>query len=191
MKKICDNNPWYGCSVHTCPVGECGGVRGTGRQTRVTIRRPHLLFKVANAASIVKDSIPDEDGTHEMRKWIEDITDDGNVERVTDLLDLAFADLLEWLDSRLEGPDEVEGEVEPDEDDDYIITANAVSTTKAKHVLKPRMEEYMVAYVLWQWLLHKGFTSHAAPWYSRIEELKEKIRDALNGGRTKRPMTII
>lgn len=190
MSNICNNNPWYGCSGHSCPVGGSAASSATTGKT-IRMRRPHLLFKVANAASIVKDSIPDEDTTHEMRKWIEDITDDGNIERVTDLLDLAFADLLEWLDSRLEDSDIV-GDVEPDEDDDYIITtAKAISTHKAKRVLKPRMEEYMTAYVLWQWLLHKGFAAQAAPWKERMDELKDKIRDLLNGGRTKRPITII
>lgn len=153
----------------------------------MTLRRSDLLFKVGNAARIVKDSIPDEDKTHEMRRWVEDILDDGNSERVTDLLDLAFADILEWMDTHLQDVD-TEGDVDVDEDDDYIFRVSA-RLGAHKAILKPRFEEYMVAYVLWQWLLHKGFESQAAPWLAEMELMREKVRDVINGGRMKRPMS--
>lgn len=191
MNEICDNNPWYtcGCPEHTDRDRHMRHRHGKPGATMVHLARPDLLYKIANAAAIVKDSIPDEDGTHEMRRWVEDLTDDHNVDRVTDLLDLAFADLLEWLDGRLDA-DAYDGDIDLDCKDEYkIFLRHAVSAVKTNRVLKPRVEEYMVAYVLWQWLLHKGFVQLAQPWYDRTEELKSKINNLLAGSRAKRALS--
>lgn len=191
MNKICDNNPWFscGCPEHTDRDRHKRHLHGHADCGMVRVRRPELLYKIANAAAIVKDSIPDEMGTHEMRKWIEDITDDHNIDRVTDLLDLAFADLLQWLDNRL-SPETYEMDIDLDVRDEYtLITKKALTPTKAFRVLKPRIEEYMVAYVLWQWLLHKGFTAQAQHWLDVLADLKEKLNNLLTGNRTKRPLS--
>lgn len=190
MNEICDNNPWFtcGCPEHTDRDRHVGHRHGMADSTMVRIRRPELLYKIANAAAIVKDSIPDETGTHDMRKWVEDITDDHNIDRVTDLLDLAFADILDWLDKRLK-PETYDLDIDLDIRDEYtLVTRHVLTPTKAFRVLKPRIEEYMVAYVLWQWLLHKGFMSLAQPWQDLLAELKEKINNTLAGSRTKRPL---
>lgn len=191
MNEICDNNPWYtcGCPEHTDRDRKMRHRHGAHGITLIRVHRPDLLYKIANAAAIVKDSIPDDDGTHELRRCVEDLTDDHNVDRVTDLLDLAFADLLEWLDGRLD-PDSYECDIDLDTSDDYsLMTKRALTPVKAFKVLKPRIEEYMVAYVLWQWLMHKGFMQLAQPWLERIEELKDKINSVLTGNRTKRPLS--
>lgn len=218
MREICENNPWYTCCENSsvCSIdpnghhhhdtavrhnaeddaqwhgGRCGcgnGASVNGRKASIRLRRPDVMYKVYNAAAIVKDSIPDEDKTHEMRAWVEDLTADNNVDRVTDLLDLAFADVLMWLDERMD--DGLDGDVDVDSDDYIIMPKTPVSKMKAKYVLRPKVAEYMVAYVLWQWLLHKGFTVQAAPWELRMKQLKEEIRDGLVGGHMKRPMTVI
>ena len=191
MNEICDNNPWYGCGCpeHTDSDRHMRHRHGRSCSSMVHVRRADLLYKIANAATIVKDSIPDDAGTHEMRKWVEDLTDDGNVDRVTDLLDLAFADLLEWLDGRVD-PEVYDCDIDLDVNDDYtIITRKALTATKAKRVLKPRVEEYMVAYVLCEWLRHKGFMQLAAPWSESMDEMKSKISNILSGSRAKRPLS--
>lgn len=190
MNEICDNNPWYscGCEEHTDTDRKMRHRHCRADVSLVLVRRADLLYKIANAAAIVKDSIPDETGTHEMRRCVEDLTDDHNVDRVTDLLDLSFADLLEMADKRL-SPDEYDGDIDLDDDYYVLVTRHALTKTKASRVLKPRIEEYMVAYVLWQWLLHKGFADLAKPWADVVEAQKGKINNLLVGSRTKRPLS--
>lgn len=187
----CDNNPWYacGCPEHTdkdhCHERRHGGSYGT----MIHLPRPEVLYKVANAATIAKDSIPDEDGTHTLRRSLEDLMDEGNIDCVTDLLDEAFADLLEWLDGRLD-QNAYDCDIDVDECDEYIImTRKRLTHFKAVHVLRPHIVAYMVDYVLWQWLLRKGFAAQATAWMDLVAMEKEKINNALVGSRAKRPLS--
>lgn len=183
MKGICDNNPWYGFPERPdCHVEE---MHKEGRT--IAVRRPHVLFKVANAARIEADALPDESRDNEVRKMLLDIMDDGNSERVTELLDLAFADILEMAGDEEDAIEDADIDVD---DDDYVLTLRkSVTPKKANRVLRPRIEEYMVAYVLWQWLMYKGYAALSEAWHTRVEDMKSAVKSLLKGSRTKRPMS--
>lgn len=65
------------------------------RQVDITLYRNSLLYDISNIAYIVGDSIPDLDD--KVRSAITDICEEGNIDRITRIMNRAYNDLLNLL----------------------------------------------------------------------------------------------
>lgn len=75
---------------------ECGGSRGTGRRLVALIfKRDQLIYDVENNCYVEGHIMVESDD--EVRHMVQDVVQEGNVDRVTRVLDLAHADITERL----------------------------------------------------------------------------------------------
>lgn len=78
-------------------VIECGGGQGDGgkRLAVVMLRRGELVYDIRNCCYIEGHVMPED--ADETRHTVQDVGEEGNVDRVTRMLDLAHAELVERL----------------------------------------------------------------------------------------------
>lgn len=162
---------------------------GTGKPVytntaTLTFYRSELLYDVKNIAYVEGDAIETQD-EHD-RHQIMDIGEDGNVDRVTRVMDLALAHCRELLfpysrvnvgatetrDDELAAPEAYTIELKvPDDFSQSTLT-----------YLEKLIHEYLVYRVLTDWMSItnvKNPTS-AANWAGKLQDLEDEIESALN-----------
>lgn len=161
------------------------------RKVTLLFGRESLLYDIANIAYVEAD-VMKEDAPHE-RHQVFDITEDGNVDRVTRILDLVHAQCVEALSAYTQCECEDDTSLNDDftEADTYQIVMNVpqqFSATTAKY-LEQLIHEYMVDMVLAEWLMITKPDS-AANWATKAASLMEEIKKKLNArsGRVLRPL---
>lgn len=83
-------------SATTIETIECGAAQERGKRlVAVILRKEQLLYDIENCCYVEGDIMPEE-ARHE-RHMVQDVGQAGNVDRVTRVLDLAHADILERL----------------------------------------------------------------------------------------------
>ena len=154
--------------------------------------RSELLYDIGNVAYVLGDVKPEED--QHSRHQIQDITQDGNIDRVTRMMDIAVAECTELLYPYTKA----EAEESTVMDDKLTETAcyNINMTmpddfSKTTQVLLVRyIHEYIVARVLMDWLLIADPAGNGYQnWSAKCMAAKESIEKMLNRrtGRTRRP----
>lgn len=145
--------------------------------------REQLLYDISNYAFVEGDIVPTED--EHVRHQVIDVTQEGNVDIVTRILDLAHTEVIEFLYPYTKEK-VVDGEVLIDvleETEAYSIelrVPDGFSRTTAVH-LRELVHEYIVCRVLFEWLSITNIMNPRSReiWQEKVESAKTKIRSAL------------
>lgn len=180
--------------------GYVGGVRterGTGKavypnRATLTFKRGELMYDIKNLAFVEGDVMATDDD-HD-RHQVMDIGEDGNVDRVTRVLDLAIAHCRELLFpySRTDVGAKEERDDTFEEPEEYMIELRlpADFSKSTLDYLEKLIHEYLVYRVLMDWLsiTNQRNPSSAATWGSKLESLEDEIGSTLNAriGRVRR-----
>ena len=147
----------------------------------LTFKRSELLYDVANY-SFVEGDIMKTDDEH-ARHQVFDITQNGNADRVTRVLNLAHAECVEMLFpyTKQELPDRQDSLndklIAPEEYHIVMNLPNGFSFTTVK-LLQSMLHEYLVCRVLSDWMSITNPSSQAN-WEAKFRELKTKIQTSL------------
>lgn len=164
---------------------ESGTSKVTYTKTAVLIfYRSELLYDIKNLAFVEGDVMPTAD-EHD-RHQVMDIGEDGNVDRVTRVMDLAVARCVELLYpySKTEAED---GEYREDtlvNEDEYVIRLKLPDDFSRSTLtyLERLIHEFIVYRVLADWMSFTNIKNpnSAANWLSKLQEIEDDIESTLN-----------
>jgi hypothetical protein len=153
--------------------------------------RKNLLYDIENCAFVEGDIMPtDNENT---RHQVIDIGQDANIDRVTRMLDLAFAECVEFMYPYTKVPCE-DGTQDNDlrETSVYVVEmlVDADFSQSSTNLIAKLVHEYMVCRVLGDWLRITN-PDNRSGWDVKAEEIKNQIRVRLNArcGRVRRRQT--
>jgi len=150
------------------------------KKVQLFFKRDQLLYDVKNLAYVEADVMEDESHA---KHQVFDIGEDGNIDRVTRMFDLAFARCLEFCypyskrivddgtymtDVLRESPMYGMELLLPD---DFSITT--------VNLLEKYIHEFMVCWALWDWLSITK-PSSKTNWQEKLAELEDMIKGTLN-----------
>ena len=194
--------------MHCCrPAAYATGMVARTKTVKMTFKREELLYDIRNNAYVEGDVMQAK--TEHDRHQVQDIGEDGNIDRVTRLLDLAHAECEEALFPYTK--EDVEQETEMDDTPTYVEpTADAGGTVADPEVFtddttasKPTgdyvirllvpdeyskttvrlivryIHEYMVCRVLSDWMSITNPPA-AANWKAKQDEALEGMKEAVN-----------
>lgn len=159
----------------------CCGKEQKQKEARLTFKRAELIYDASNYSYVEGDIIPEGDECR--RHQVFDIAQDGNVDRVTRVLNTAHAECVEMLYpyTKEQIPDEQEtlDDVlkEPDTYEINLTLPETFSMTTLR-LLEHLIHEYLVCRVLADWMSITNPESEAN-WQRKFTTLREKIRTAL------------
>lgn len=159
----------------------CGGGRPQTQTVTLIFKRSELVYDAENY-SFVEGDIMKTDDEHD-RHQVFDIGQDGNIDRVTRILNLAHTECVEMLYpyTKTEIPDEQEVLDDileaPEEYDIELDLPEGFSLTTVK-LLKNLIHEYFVCRVLADWLSITKPESKAH-WEEKLANIKYKIQTSL------------
>lgn len=141
--------------------------------------RSELLMDIKQAAFVEADIMKEGEGHAQHQTF--DICEDGNIDRVTRVLSLAFSECVELLYPFTKDPVDVE-EVRDDqlvEDQRYILTMHVPETFSKTTVdlLEKYIHEFLICRVLADWFSITK-PEAAANWKKKAAEVEESIHDA-------------
>ncbi|HIT83304.1 MAG TPA: hypothetical protein IAA99_03790 [Candidatus Avibacteroides faecavium] len=151
-----------------------------GREMTLVFKRSEIIYDVSNYAYVEADVMPADDDHR--RHQVADIAQDGNIDRVTRVLNAAHAECVEMLYPYAK--EEIQDEKRLDdvlkEPDVYEIRMNVprhFSLTTLK-MLESMVHEYLVCRVLADWM---SITNPAgeAKWERKYTMLRNKMRSSL------------
>lgn len=156
------------------------------------LKRKELLYDCKNVAYVESDvmRVDDEHAKHQ----IADIGEEGNVDRVTRIFDLTFAQIVEACYPYSKTPVEQESYIDDrfQETQAYVVALLVPDDFSQTTVvlLERLMHELMVARALADWLSITN-PEASAKWAAKAEELTQDIRSNLNGrcGRVRKTQT--
>lgn len=173
----------------TCPCGK------PEKRVKVTLvfKRAELLYDAANYSFVEGEMIAE--GDECKRHQVIDITQDGNVDRVTRVLNTAHAECVEalypWTKEEVAG-DDAGADVAVTLDDvlrepeEYVVTLwlpEGFSMTTVR-LVKELIHEYLVCRVVADWMSITNGDSEGK-WEKKFSTLREKIKTALMSRRGK------
>lgn len=150
----------------------------------LTFYREQLLYDIKNLAYVEGDVLPDE--AQHSKHQVQDIGEDGNIDRVTRMLDLALAHCVEVL-YPFSKSDVESGLVLNDnltETATYTVTLlvpDDFSDTTAKY-LEQLIHNLLVYYVLADWMSIANVANpkSAANWAAKAQDVEDEIKGKLN-----------
>lgn len=158
----------------------------------LTFKREELLYDCKNLGYVEGDVMRTQD-EHD-RHQVMDIGEDGNVDRVTRILDLGIAHCVELLYpySKVPVEDETYMDDTLEDTDEYIVqllVPDDFSQTTVT-LLERLIHELLVDMVMADWMSITKPESKAN-WQEKIEQVETEIRTNLNGrcGRVRRTQT--
>lgn len=159
----------------------CCNKTKTTKSVGMTFYRKALLYDVTNYA-FVEGEIVGEDVEH-VHHQVTDIAEEGNVDRVTRVLNLAHAEVVEMLypytkeEIADDGTSLNDKLTEPEE---YVVTMQVPGDFSGTtlRLLQEMIHEYLVCRVLQDWLSITNPES-APVWEAKLEALRDKIRTSL------------
>jgi len=161
----------------------CNG-RGKTQTRTATLKflRPELVYDAENYAYVEGDIMGDEN--KHQKHQVMDIAQDGNVDRVTRVLNLAHAECVEMLYPYTK--EEIEDGSTPELNDvlaapeEYTIELTLPSTFSKTTVnlLANLIHEYLVCRVLQDWF-SITYPDASAAWAEKLMAVKEKISTAI------------
>ena len=150
----------------------------------LTFLREQLLYDIKNLAYVEGDVLPDE--AQHSKHQVQDIGEDGNIDRVTRMLDLALAHCVEAL-YPFSKVDVESGVVLDDtltETPTYtveLLVPDDFSDTTAKY-LEQLIHNLLVYLVLADWMSIANVANpkSAANWAAKAQDLEDEIKSKLN-----------
>lgn len=161
-------------------MGYCCKARQT-KSVTLTFKRSELLYDVENY-SFVEGDIMETDNEH-ARHQVFDIGQDGNVNRVTRVLNLTYSECVEMLYpyTKEEIPDDqetIDDVLEAPEEYHIVLTLPEDFSLSTVKLLKHLIHEYLVCKVLADWMSITNPSSQAS-WEDKIMNLKMRIQTSL------------
>lgn len=160
----------------------------------LTFKRDELLYDINNIAYVEGDVMP-ADNEHD-RHQVMDVGQDGNVDRVTRVLDVAFAECVELLYPYSKQP--VATEESRDDTltntDEYVmeLTVPDDFSKSTVNLMEKYIHEFLVYRVLADWMSITNLKNpgSATNWQAKLENIKDEIESTLNAHRyrTRRTM---
>jgi len=173
----------------------CGRSRanvGAVKNLTLSFKREQLLYDIENVAFVEGDVMDVQD--EHRRHPVIDIAQDGNVDRVTRILDLAFAEAVEMLyPYTKQTAEDAEMDDELTETESYVVTMVVPIgfSRTTRNLISKLIHEYMICRVMEDWL---SITDKPAAenWADKAQRAEEDIRSNLNARcghmvRTQRP----
>lgn len=163
----------------------CGNNRGRGRgrkRVELVMLKSQLMYDIRTGAWVIGDVMKTDDD-HD-RHQVQDIGEDNNVDWVARQLDLVHGIILQILQKLT--PNYVRSTMDDDEIDysneEYHYSLWLPETMKQVSVkyLKELIHNLMVAWVIMDWMMLTNKEDYPI-WVQKVEDLKEKLKDALNG----------
>lgn len=158
----------------------------------LTFKRTALVYDIENYA-FVEGDVMRTDNEH-AKHQVFDIAQDGNVDRVTRMLNLAHSECVEMMYPYTKEPCESE-EVQDNElveKDEYVISLLVPDDFSKSTVtlITNLVHEYMICRVLEDWMSITNPSSQSN-WGAKLESIQEQIRNHLNArcGRVRRAQT--
>lgn len=150
------------------------------KNVKLVFRREQLLYDISNYAFVEGDLLGD-DAEH-IAHQLKDIAEEGNVDRVTRVLNLAHTECVEMLypyTKKTLGEDEVmDDTLEIPDTYEIEMTVPATFARTTMQLLVQSVHEYMVCRVLQDWLSMTSVQS-APVWDDKLQRIKQKIQSAL------------
>lgn len=150
---------------------------------RVTLRfkRKELLHDIANIGYVEGDLQSEEEKQHDSHQT-QDIVEDGNVERVTRRLDLAYTTCVECLRpyTNVDLTEDIEIDDTYSETEMYEIVLEVESSFTRLHAehLKNLIHEYLICEALGDWLSVTKVKA-SENWYLKAEKAMEEAQATL------------
>lgn len=161
----------------------------------LTFLREQLLYDIKNIAYVAGDVLPDE--AQDSKHQVQDIGEDGNIDRVTRMLDLALSRCREKLYPYTK-TEVVSGTVLNDVLTDTstyridMLMPDDFSTSTVQY-LEQLIHNLLVCYVLMDWMSIANIANpkSAANWAAKAEEVESEIKNNLNArlGRVRKSQT--
>lgn len=162
------------------------------KKVTISLKRSELLYDCKNLGYVEADVMQTDD--EHARHQAADIGEDGNVDRVTRVLDLTFSQIVELCYPYSKVPVEQTVSIDDSfqERQAYVVALLVPDDFSATTVvlLERLMHELMVARVMADWLAITK-PDAAAKWTDKGDELEQDIRSNLNGrvGRVRKTQT--
>lgn len=150
----------------------------------LTFLRSELLYDARNIAYVEGDVMPTDD-EHD-RHQVMDLGEDGNIDRVTRIIDLAIAHCREMLFpySRTDVDEEEERDDKLETPDEYTIELRLPDDFSKSTLtyLEKLIHEYLICRILADWMSITNLKnpSSATNWASKLESLEDEIESTLN-----------
>lgn len=151
------------------------------KSVTLTFKRSELLYDVENYSFVEGDTMETEN--EHARHQVFDIGQEGNVDRVTRVLNLAHSECVEMLfpytkeDIQNENCTLDDTLKEPDTYDIILLLPRYFSMTTIR-LLKDLIHEYLVCWVLADWMSITNPSSQRN-WEDKLDSLKKKIQTSL------------
>ncbi len=146
----------------------------------LTFHRGEILYDCANCAYVIGD-IADEEAMNHARHQIQDITDNGNVDRVTRVLSLAHAEVVEALfpftRDNVDGNDDLDDTKDDPNEYNVCLSLPEKFSKTTVDLLRHLIHEYMVCRVMQDWL-SITYPKLADTWQLKVEEAMGRIKKA-------------
>ena len=158
----------------------CGKVPGH-KEVTLTFRRGELVYDAGNYSFVEADIMPEGDECR--RHQVFDIGQDGNVDRVTRVLNTAHAECVEMLypytkEEIPEGQEVLDDVLKEPEIYEIRLSLPETFSLTTLRLLEELIHEYLVCRVLADWMSITNPESEAN-WQRKFTTLREKIRTAL------------
>jgi hypothetical protein len=163
------------------------------KEVNIILKREELLYDIRNCAYVEGDVMKEEPDGHQ-RHQVQDIGEDGNIDRVTRMMDLAHAECVEALfpytkHEVADGTMQCDALTETTWYEVHMLLPDEYSQTTVS-LLRHYIHEYIVDRVLEDWLSITDPRA-SANWKGKAEEMMELMKSAVNlrTGRVRRTMT--
>lgn len=147
----------------------------------LTFKREELLYDIKNIGWIKGDAMSEE--VQHAKHLIQDIGEDGNIDRVTRIMDLAFATCVElcYPFSKVDVEDETEKDDTLVESESYVLNLRVPATFSQTtvNVLLRYIHEFIIYTVLSDWL-GLVYPEGKAIWDEKLANAKSEIKQSLN-----------
>lgn len=155
------------------------GCPDTSKTVTITLFRSQLLYDIRNVGYIQSDSIA-LDESH-VKHLIADIGEDGNVDRVTRIMSLAFQEcanmIYRYSKKVIETGTSTDDMFKAPESYKMTLKVPAKFSEPTLELLKDLAHEYMVSRTLYDWM-GLCYPQARNVWKERLEELEERIKTA-------------
>lgn len=162
---------------------ECRPLDKKTKEAVLLFKREQLLYDIKNIAFVEGDTMDDEQ--YHLRHIVQDIGEEGNIDRVTRKLNLAHSECVELLfpfTKRRIMRDCLDDRLEDKKVYGIFMTVPIDFSQTTLNALEELVHEYLVCSVLADWLSISN-TKKAAVWKEKIEELKPAIKSKVRMSR--------
>lgn len=162
------------------------------KEVTLTFSRENLLYDIKNYAFV--EGYVMAEGQEPVRHMVIDIAEEGNVDRVTRMLDLAHAECVEFMSPYTKEPcaDEQTTNNNLTETPQYVIEmlVHEDFSQTTIDLLAKLIHEYMICRVLGDWF-RITYPTNQSGWELKAEDIKQQIRTRLHArcGRVRRTQT--